>query len=41
MVAKKQRIRTDQVAEYPEGHWSNCLREMNNRQRDAACCGSR
>ena len=26
MAAKKHRIRTDQVAEYPEGHWSNCLR---------------
>lgn len=26
MGQKKQRIRSPEVAEYPEGHWSNCLR---------------
>jgi enamine deaminase RidA (YjgF/YER057c/UK114 family) len=26
MAQKKQRIRSPEVAEYPEGHWSNCLR---------------
>ena len=26
MAEKKQRIRTQAVAEMPDGHWSNCLR---------------
>ena len=26
MAQKKQRFVSPQVAEYPEGHWSNCLR---------------